>query len=139
VLGAICCPADIFEPNTGTTGSPSTTWDDYQADADETLTISSTDVDSFRVPVCYGARVTVVARFSHADVDLDLRIRWPRGSIWQQSTSNTDNERIEATVDQLLDGTTLVDRVFVQAYVAEANQCGSYTLDISVDRSGCAF
>jgi hypothetical protein len=30
-------------------------------------------------------------------------------------------------------------RVHLAAVDAEANQCGSYTLDISVDRSGCAF
>ena len=126
---AFCCAPDVFEPNTGVTGEPSTTLDVFLATPFDTLTLPTGDVDSFRVPVCPGARVTADATFAHADGDVQLRLLNQFGQLLQESVSDTNNEAIDYTVES-------ATVVFLQAYSGEsAAVCASYGLAISV--TGC--
>jgi hypothetical protein len=125
----ICCEADVFEPNTGVTGEPSTTLDVFLATPFDALTLPTGDVDSFRIPTCPGARVTATATFTHADGDVQLRLLNQFGQLLQESVSDTDDEALDYTV-------TNATVVFVQAYSGEdTGVCASYDLELSV--TGC--
>ena len=121
-----CCPDDVFEPNQGTSGAPSTLWDEYLASSTETLTIRPGDVDSFRVPLCRGGEFTARAEFTHADGDLSLVLRSGFGFTLASVNSGDDNE--ELTFTPFFGGD-----YFLQVNI-EDDQCQSYTLTMD---TGC--
>ena len=126
-LGEICCPDDVFEPNEGTFASPSTTWEEYQADRGELLTVRAGNIDSFRLPACNGAVITARALFSHAEGNINMRLLRP------VAESTTDDELIVFTV------TENVDRAFLQLFMVDEDTCNSYRLGITVNREACAI
>ncbi|MCB9530358.1 MAG: hypothetical protein H6700_01165 [Myxococcales bacterium] len=126
-----CCPADVFEPNEGNGGAPSTTYETYLTNADASLTVRSDNIDSFRLPACNGARYLVTALFSNADGNIDLRLLRQNGSTIAVANTNTDDETLEFELGENL------DRVFLQAFVTGAPACVAYTLQIEVDTSAC--
>ena len=119
-----CCPDDVFEPNQGVTGSPSTLWDDYSASSTETLTIRPGDTDSFRVPLCRGGSFTATAAFEHAAGDLSLVLRSRFGFTLASANSDTDDEVLE--FDPFFDGD-----YFLQVNI-EDEQCQSYELTLEI-------
>ena len=94
VLDEACCAEDVFEPNTGVAGSVSTLYDAYLENADATLTLPTGDVDSFRIPVCDGAILTVNATFSHDEGNIDLRLLANPIGEFARADSEDDNEEL---------------------------------------------
>jgi len=130
-----CCPADVFEPNQGTGDAPSTLYSVYAESAGSTLRLSGGDVDSFNIPICDGSTVSAVARFAHAEGNIDLWLRDTYGRNIIRASSTTDNETISEDVD-VIRFPGAQPRVFLQAFLTgDTALCAEYTLEITVE--GC--
>ncbi len=132
-LGETCCFDDEFEPNQGTSGSPSTLPDVYEADRDAMLTVGPGDVDSFRLSsLCAGAVIETMAHFDAADGNIDTRILISDGTLIAAGNSTTDSEPLDLVVPPG------VVTLFFQVFMNEVGRCNQYWLDIDIDRSACA-
>lgn len=128
----ICCTPDVFEPNDGVTGQPSTILEAFVDAGSPAMTMPTGDTDSFRVNTCAGAVLTVTATHSVADGNIDIRALNSFAQLLEVAESLDDNETLVVTADQ--------NTIFVQLYETNGDTavCGSYELEISVDESGCA-
>lgn len=114
------CSNDFFEPN-DRPDAPRIEPGTYEG-----LNVCAGNADFYRVRLAKWDRLTVRARFTHADGDIDLRLLGPDGTTRiESSVSVTDDEEILYTAEE--DGDYVV-----QVYgFAEAEN--GYTLELLVD------
>ena len=104
--------------------------DTLDAGAHDGLAVCPGDDDWFAIDVCAGGLLTVRARFSDADGDIDIALHDPAGEILAVAESDTDDEEVRLEADA--EGT-----VFLRVY-GYRRAANTYGLDVQLDRCGCA-
>jgi hypothetical protein len=86
---AVVCPADRYEPNDDQLDQVSIVAGTFTG-----LSLCAADADHFVVRLARNQRLTVTARFTHAEGDLDLYVADDLGFVVAESTSTDDDESL---------------------------------------------
>ncbi len=122
VAGAATCLADSLEPNQDRAGARALMPGTYP-----NLGICTGDDDFYAIALTAGQRLTVNARFSDAEGDVDIQLQNARGTMVASSTSVTDDEAITYDVPTT---DTYYLRVFLYGD-AGSNPGNVYSLEVA--------
>ena len=121
------CPSDRLENNDSMDGAEPLPPELYTG-----LNVCEDDEDWYRLSLDAGDTVTVDVEFSHAEGDIDMRLLDSAGTPLVSSTSGTDDESVEYTVES--SGTYFI-RVYL--FADRGSSIGNeYDILVSVDGGG---